>query len=441
MPGKLKIYKDKCDVTLSTTATALATTTGTVHYMTTYNPQIRAGQSIGIGNITVSSVIEEIYNNVRRSKVTLSSSTTINANTALTFTSNDNTFTTSGRVGETSSFKITVQREVGNILSPNPSINFEGVHSIANYKVVSSDTFENVTELIKREYDVTFKVPVKKIQSDDIVYLKADTIVDETGVNDSIYGYEFLANAPGVTIESLTNKKSSFQKDLSNIGFPSKKNINKKAETRLLIVYGDPGVTFKLGVKSNNVSLNHEASSVTNQTTLNLSGSADGTLINKGMTITAMGGGTSITSGVKVVSKDTSGSPDTVTLNLAQSAATDELITFTHVLVADNTVKTIGNDGMYTEYLEFPKNNSSANLTFTITLTENTSGSFIPSLSTPETFSIVSLAVAQAAPVYLTTNRTRVEQANQIPTTSVVSTGNATVVSNQSALSNENLAI
>ena len=94
MSGLLKVYKDRCSVTLSTTATALATVTGTVHYMTNSNAQIRVGQSIGIGNVKVISVVSEVYNGARRSKVTLNNSTAINANTVLTFTSNDNTFST-----------------------------------------------------------------------------------------------------------------------------------------------------------------------------------------------------------------------------------------------------------------------------------------------------------------------------------------------------------
>ena len=57
MSGLLKVYKDRCSVTLSTTATALATVTGTVHYMTNSNPQIRVGQSIG--SLKVISVVSE----------------------------------------------------------------------------------------------------------------------------------------------------------------------------------------------------------------------------------------------------------------------------------------------------------------------------------------------------------------------------------------------
>lgn len=437
MSGLLKVYRDRCTVSISTTATALATVTGTVHYMTTANPQIRVGQSIGIGNVKVNSVVSEVYNGARRSKVTLSSSTAINANTVLTFTSNDNTFSTEGRVGEISNFKITIERIIGNILSPNPTLNFDNVYSKSSYKVVSVDTFENTTELTKREYNITYKTPLKKLSNIDTINLRANTILDETGVNNSIYGYEFLVNPPGLNVESLTNKKSSFEKDLTSLSFPSKRNINKKAETRLLIVYGDPGVTFKLGIKSGTLNINHESSAVTNQTTLNLANAADAGPINKDMTIVSMGGGTAITSGVKVVSK-TDGTPDTVTLNLAQSAASTELIGFAHVLVADNTVKTIDENGIYFEYIDFPKNNSTANIVFFITLTENTTGSFVDLPST-ETFTITSLAALQAAPQYLTSTTTRVAQHNQSPSTSVVSTGNSTTVSGQSSLVNDNL--
>ena len=439
MSGILKIYKEKATVKLSTTATALATVTGTVHYMTTSNPQIIAGQTLSVHQtIKVLSVVSESYNGARRSKVTLNGSLTINANTALTFTSNDNTFSTEGRVGEVSNFKITVDRVTGSILSPKPTLNFNDVYSISSYKVVSSDTFENTTELIRREYNVTYVVPLKKSYNKDVLNLKVSTIIDETGVNNQIFGYELLTNPPGQNIESLTVKKSSFLKDLTSISFPSKRNINKKAETRLLVVYGDPGVTFKLGVKSNTISINHESSAVTNQTTLNLAGAADAGPINKGMTIVSMGGGTAIASGIKVVGRNTTSSPDTVNLNLAQSAASTELIGFAHVLVADNTVKTIDENGIHAEYVTFPKNISTANITFTITLTQHSNFSFI-GFDSPETLSIVSLAVPIAVPAYITSTDRRTTSSNQQSSTSVVSTGSGTVVNNYATTNNTNL--
>ena len=438
MSGLLKVYKDRCSVTLSTTATALATVTGTVHYMTNSNAQIRVGQSIGIGNVKVISVVSEVYNGARRSKVTLNNSTAINANTVLTFTSNDNTFSTSGRVGEVSNFKITIERIVGSILSPNPTLNFSDVYSMSSYKVASVDTFENTTELIKREYNITYKVPLKKSVGVDRINVKATTITDETGVNNQIFGYEFLVKPPGQNLEDITVKKASFTKDLTSISFPSKRNINKKAETRLLIVYGDPGVTFKLGVKSPTININHESSAVTNQTTLNLAGAADAGPINKGMSIVSMGGGTAIASGVKVVGRNTTSSPDTVTLNLAQSAASTELIGFAHVLVADNTVRTIDENGIYAEYINFPKNNSTANITFTITLTENSTNSFID-FNSPETLSIISLTDLQASPAYIAATEARVTKSNQAPATSSVSTGRGSTVRGLGTTNNSNL--
>jgi hypothetical protein len=436
MSGLLKVYKDRCSVTLSTTATALATVTGTVHYMTNSNPQIRVGQSIG--SLKVISVVSEVYNGARRSKVTLSNSTIINANTVLTFTSNDNTFSTSGRVGEASNFKITIERIVGSILSPNPTLNFSDVYSMSSYKVTSVDTFENTTELIKREYNITYKVPLKKSVGVDRINVKATTITDETGVNDQIFGYEFLAKPPGQNLENITVKKASFKKDLTRISFPSKRNINKKAETRLLIVYGDPGVTFKLGVVSNIVNLNHEAANVTNQTTLNLDGGANASGIQKGMTILSMGGGTGITEGVKVIGRNTGSSPNTVTLNLGQSVASSELIGFGHVLVAANSVKTIDENGIYAEYINFPKNNTNANLTFTITLTENSANSFI-GFDSPETLSIVSLTDLQSSPAYISATEARVTKSNQAPATSFVSTGRGSTVRGLDTANNSNL--
>lgn len=438
MSGLLKVYKDRCSVKLSTTATALATVTGTVHYMTNSNPQIKAGQSIGISTTKVTSVVSEVYNNARRSKITLDNSTTINANTVLTFTSNDNTFSTNGRVGEVSNFKITIERIVGSILSPNPTLDFSDVYSISSYKVQSVDTFENTTELVKREYNITYKVPLKKSVGVDRINVKATTITDETGVNNQIFGYEFLAEPPGQNLEDITVKKASFTKDLTSISFPSKRNINKKAETRLLIVYGDPGVTFKLGVLSNVINLNHESASVTNQATLNFNGSVDASGIQKGMTIVSMGGGTAITNGIKVTGRNTSSSPNTVTFNLGQSAASTELIGFGHVLVAVNSVKTIDENGIYAEYINFPKNNTNANLTFTITLTEDGAGSFV-GFNSPETLSIVSLTDLQSSPAYIGATEARVTKSNQAPATSSVSTGGGSTVSNLASVNNENL--
>ena len=436
MSGILKIYKEKATVKLSTTATALATVTGTVHYMTTSNPQIIAGQTISVHQtIKVLSVVSESYNGARRSKVTLNGSLTINANTALTFTSNDNTFSTEGRVGEVSNFKITVDRVTGSILSPKPTLNFNDVYSISSYKVVSSDTFENTTELIRREYNVTYVVPLKKSYNKDILNLKVSTIIDETGVNNQIFGYELLTNPPGQNIESLTVKKSSFLKDLTSISFPSKRNINKKAETRLLVVYGDPGVTFKLGVLSNVIPITSSASAQTSQTTLSMGNGTAATVakINKGMTITSTTS-SSVSAGLKV--KSTTGT--SVVVSTAQSLAANEQISFGHVLVAANTIKTIDENGIHAEYITFPKNISTANITFTITLTQHSNFSFI-GFDSPETLSIVSLAVPIAVPAYITSTDRRTTSSNQQSSTSVVSTGSGTVVNNYATTNNTNL--
>tara|TARA_R100000541_G_scaffold10081_1_gene17889 strand:- start:13479 stop:14795 length:1317 start_codon:yes stop_codon:yes gene_type:complete len=436
MSGILKIYKEKATVKLSTTATALATVTGTVHYMTTSNPQIIAGQTLSVHQtIKVLSVVSESYNGARRSKVTLNGSLTINANTALTFTSNDNTFSTEGRVGEVSNFKITVDRITGSILSPKPTLNFSDVYSISSYKVVSSDTFENTTELIRREYNVTYVVPLKKSYNKDILNLKVSTIIDETGVNNQIFGYELLTNPPGQNIESLTVKKSSFLKDLTSISFPSKRNINKKAETRLLVVYGDPGVTFKLGVVSNVIPVTSNSSAQTNQTTLSMGNGSNTAVakINKGMTITSTTS-SSVSAGLKV--KSTSGT--NVVVSTAQSLAANEQISFGHVLVAANTIKTIDENGIHAEYVTFPKNISTANITFTITLTQHSNFSFI-GFDSPETLSIVSLAVPIAVPAYVTSTDRRTTSSNQQPSTSVVSTGSGTVVNNYATTNNTNL--
>ena len=444
MAGELKIYKNGCTVTITTTADSVVTSSTAIHYFTS-NGQIQVGQQISFSGYTggakVSAVEDVTYSGSRRTKVTLDASATINSGTTVTFTTldmrNQNSFSTSGRVGDTSSFNIIVERVTGRILSPNPVISFEDVNNINDYKVVVTDVFENNTELIKRTFAVTRKVGLKKLKTNDVINIKARTIIDLTGTNNKIYGYELLAKPPGQTIEELSNTIANRNKDLTSISIPTTRNINKRAETRLLVVYGDPGATFKLGVLSNNISLNHEASNVSNQTTLNLAGSANGTVINPGMAITAMGGGTSITSGVKVVSV-TDASPDTVTLNLAQSAAADELITFAHVLTAANSVKTIGSNGIYTQYIEFPENNTTANLTFTITLTENVTNTFTE-FASPSTLAVVSTFTATANPAYIAPATQAVSGFLQVSVSSPVSTGGGTTSAGQAAIDSNNL--
>ena len=155
------------------------------------------------------------------------------------------------------------------------------------------------------------------------------------------------------------------------------------------------------------------------------------------MTITAMGGGTGIAEGVKVVST-TDASPDTVTLNVGQSAASAELISFAHVLVSDNSVKTIDANGIYYIYLKFPKNNSTANLTFTITLTENASNTFVE-FSSPATTNVISLASEQAAQAYVAHTTRSVQSFQQVSVGSPASTGSGTTAAGQSAINNNNL--
>tara|TARA_R110000823_G_scaffold122541_1_gene247986 strand:+ start:207 stop:1553 length:1347 start_codon:yes stop_codon:yes gene_type:complete len=442
MAGKIEIYKKGCNVTITTNGTALATTTSTVHYMTVFNSQIRVGQIVNysgvLGNaITVTAVSDESFNNNRRTKVTLSSSVTISANTVLTFKSLDNIFTNTGRVGSQSSFTITIERVTGRILSPNPSLNFAGVYSIGDYKVINTDTFENTTELIKRVYVVTHSVPLLKSNNEDIIYLKADTEVDLTGTQNKIYGYEMLVNPPGQSIDDITNNIASANKDLTSISFPSKKSINKKAERRLLVVYGDPGATFKLGIASASIALQHESSAVSTQTTINLSGSANAGVLSKGMSILSFDGGTVVVPGVKVVSKSTAATPDTVTLSVGQSVLADDLINFGYVLVPANTVRTLNSSGIYAEYINYPANDSTANIVFTTTISENIADSFVE-FSTPSVTQVTSLATSRNQALFgvyaATSQRTR-SKSSQSPVSSVISTGGGRVVGGQAEAS------
>ena len=442
MAGKIEIYKKGCNVTITTNGTALSTTTSTVHYMTVFNSQIRVGQVVNysgaFGNgLTVTAVTDASLNNNRRTKITLSSSVTISANTVLTFTSLDNVFTNTGRVGFQSSFTITIERIVGKILSPNPSLSFAGVYSIGDYKVTSVDTYENTTELIKRVYVVTHNVPLSKSNKDDVVYLKANTIVDLTGTQDKIYGYEMLVNPPGQSIDDITNNIASANKDLTSISFPSKKSINKKAERRLLVVYGDPGATFKLGIASASVALQHESLAVSTQTTINLSGSANAGVLSKGMSILSFDGGTPVVAGVKVVSKSTAATPDTVTLSIGQSVLADDLINFGYVLVPANTIRTLNSSGIYAEYINYPANDSSADIVFTTTISENITDSFVE-FSTPSVTTATSLATPRNQllfGVYAATSQRTRSKSSQSPVSSVISVGGGRVVGGQAEAS------
>jgi len=428
MAGIVQGYKQGCSIVVTSTAVASTTVTGTQHLMTTYNSQIRVGQKIQGTTATVSAVEDDLTTGSRKTKITTSTSITFGSGATVTFESTDNKFTNTGRVGQSSVFYITVERLEGRVLSPDPSIGFNGVYSMSDYKVSFSDTMSG-TSLTKRAYTITHIVPLKKQIGLEEIHVKALTVVSKETTSAKIYGYELLVKPQGRSIEDIVNNKASTFKNLSSFSFPSNRYINKKAEKRLLVVYGDPNSTFKLGVKSNTITVNHESSAVSNQTTLNLANAANAGPINKDMTIVSMGGGTGVTEGVKVVSK-TDASPDTVTLNVGQSAASAELIGFAHVLVADNTVKTIGSNGVYYTYLEFPKNNSSANITFTITITENVTDTFVE-FATPSTINVLSLSSQQAVNEVLVTKDTRTKASENFASTSNAASGSGAIILNQ----------
>ena len=106
--------------------------------------------------------------------------------------------------------------------------------------------------------------------------------------------------------------------------------------------------------------------------------------------------------------------------------------------MAANSVKTIDENGIYAEYINFPKNNTNANLTFTITLTENSTNSFI-GFDSPETLNIVSLTDLQSSPAYIAATEARVTKSNQAPATSSVSTGRGSTVRGLDTANNSNL--
>ena len=443
MAGEIKIFKHACSVSITTEADSIATVTGVEHHFVS-NGQIQIGQTISFsgytGTVKVSNVEDVIYSGNRRTKVTFDGSVTINNGTTVTFNTLDGTFKTSGRVGDTSSFKITIERVVGRILSPNPVINFDDVNSVNNYKVTTTDTFENTTELIKRVFEVTHKVGLKKLKTTDVINIKALSAIDVTGPSNRIYGLELLAKPPGQTLEELSISIASDNTDLTSISIPTFRNINKRRETRLLVVYGDPGATFQLKLQSNVISL-VSASANQNSTTVEMGGSnANNGAVNAvdiGMQIVSLSQGSVPTSGTVTTVTDST-NPDKLIFSAAQAVQAATTMGLARVLIAEAT-KTIGDNGIYFEYVDFPENNTTANLTYTITLTETTSNSFT-AFDSPATFSVVSQNTATAHPAYTTSTAQAHQPWLQTIIASPISTGSGTNTAGQAQLDSDNLS-
>lgn len=430
MTGEIKIFRQGCSVVITTTADSIANVTGVEHHFVS-NGQIKVGQQISFtgytGSAKVNAVEDVVYSGNRRTKVTLDTSTTIDSGTTVTFTSLDDTFNVEGRVGDTSVLTITVEREIGRILSPNPIIDFHDVSNMNDYKVVTTDTFENTTELIKRVYAITHKVGLKKLKRNDVINIKALTSVDVTGSSSRIYGYQLLAKPPGKSLEELSISAANSNKDLTMSSLPTTRNINKNAETRLLVVFGDPGATFTLSVLSGLIAFTTLNSVQSAATTLIMGSGSDVSTVNKGMEIVFLSSTTIATPTPKVVSKSTTANPDTITFDTAQALASTETMKLQHVLVASGT-KTIASNGIYTQYINFPKNSSDADIDFTITLTETSSNSFT-GFTSPSTLSVKSLSEEQISPVYVqSVNSVGVQAFQQIQVhTSPPSTGSGTI--------------
>mgnify|MGYP005823478105 FL=1 len=94
--------------------------------------------------------------------------------------------------------------------------------------------------------------------------------------------------------------------------------------------------------------------------------------------------GTGITAGDTVVAVNTS--THVVTLSSARTVGSGVTLSFISSLIASAT-KTIGDTGIYFQKVNFPKNNTSADLVYTFTLTEILSDSFV-NITSPITFTI-----------------------------------------------------
>ena len=82
-----------------------------------------------------------------------------------------------------------------------------------------------------------------------------------------------------------------------------------------------------------------------------------------------------------------------VTLSSARTVGSGVTLSFISSLIASAT-KTIGTTGIYAQQVNFPKNNTSANIVYTFTLTEIGSDTFVGVVS-PITFTITSNGTAR----------------------------------------------
>jgi|TARA_R100000081_G_C4820015_1_gene178868 hypothetical protein len=406
MAGKINTLIKGCTLTQTTTSTSVASSSSSTILFVTLNSQIRAGMQVSYtsspAGLLVSSVVEEFVGNDRRTKVTLNTAQSISNSVEITFTATDAVFTNTGRYKDTSTFKLTITREEEMILSPAPSIDFSNVNSPNDYFVAVTDT-ESSNNLITRVYTITHTVPLRTSTDDDVITVLCEASQDKTAGTTKIYGYDLIEKLPGTNWSQATNQAVSDRNNLKTNTFSSLRKINKRKDNRLLIVYGDPGATLTVAAVSNTVTGTTQGSTSGNTVTVASNQSAN---ILVGSLVT----GTGITAGDTVVDVNTS--THVVTLSSARTVGSGVTLSFISSLIASAT-KTIGTTGIYSEEVSFPKNTTAEDLTYTFTLTEIGTDTFVD-IDSPLTFTVKSSATAiPTSVVSLQPKRTKIETESQ----------------------------
>ena len=386
MAGKINTLIDGCTFTQTTTSNTVASSSSSTILYVTLNSQIRSGMQVSYSGspagLLVSSAVEEFVGSDRRTKVTLSTAQSINNSIEITFTATDGVYSNSGRYKDTSTFKLTITKDDEMILSPPPLIDFSDVNNVNDYFVEVTDT-KTSEKLTSRVYTITHTVPLRSSASDDVISVACRASQDKTAGSTKIYGFDLLAKAPPTSSFSPTNQEVGDRTNFKLNTSSTLRSINKRKDTRHLVVYGDPGATLTVAAVSNTVTGTTQAS--TTGTTVTVASNQSANIL-VGSLVT----GTGITTGDTVVAVNTS--THVVTLSSARTVSSGVTLSFISSLIPSAT-KTIGSTGIYSQQVKFPKNNTSANLVYTFTLTEIGSDTFV-SIASPITFTITSNGTA-----------------------------------------------
>ena len=386
MAGKINKLISGCTLTQTTTSSSVAASSSSTIVFVSLNSQIRVGMKVSFpgsaSGILVSSVVEEFVGADRRTKVTLSIAQSINNSTSITFTATDGVYSNTGRYKDNSTFNITISRKDGMILSPAPSVDFSDTNSANDYFITVTDT-KNNGKLIQRLYTVKHTVPLKTNVNNDVISIICRASQDKVNGSTKIYGYDLLAKPPQSNWNTVTNQAVSNHNNIKIGSTSSLRNVNKLKDNRLLVVYGDPAATLTVKAVSNTVTGTTQASTTGSTVTVS---NAQSSKILVGALVT----GTGTVAGDVVSAVNTS--THVVTLSNARTIASGVTLSFISSLIASAT-KTIGSTGIYSNEVKFPKNNTTADLVYTFTLTEIATDSFV-NIPSPLTFTVTSNGVA-----------------------------------------------